>query len=95
MGGQANAAKDTGAELNEQANEEKNRLAAMSIEESFSALDDLIDRLESGQGSLEEAFACYEEGMKLVKSCNAKIEKIEKQVLVLSGPEGEEDASQF
>ena len=57
----------------------------MTIEETLAALDALIDYLESGKGSLEDAFKNYEEGMKLVKSCNEKIEKIEKQILVLSG----------
>ena len=35
--------------------------------------------------------------MKLVKSCNEKIEKIEKQIQILSGeePEGENDGQQF
>ena len=60
-------------------------IADMTIEETFAALDALIDQLESGKGSLEDAFKNYEEGMKLVKSCNEKIEKIEKQILVLSG----------
>lgn len=69
----------------------------MTIEESFAALDELIERLESGKGSLEDAFKNYEEGMKLIKSCNEKIEKIEKQIQVLSeGPaEDEEDGSQL
>ena len=50
-----------------------------------------------GDGSLEEAFADYEEGMKLVKSCNEKIEMIEKRILVLSGDqaEGTKDDGQF
>lgn len=64
---------------------------SMSIEETFQALDELIDKLERGDGSLEDAFKNYEEGMKLVKSCNEKIEKIEKQVLVLSGEQVEEE----
>ena len=61
------------------------KLAEMTIEETFAALDALIDQLESGKGSLEDAFKNYEEGMKLVKSCNEKIEKIEKQIQVLGG----------
>ncbi len=61
------------------------KMADMTIEETFAALDALIDQLESGKGSLEDAFKNYEEGMKLVKSCNEKIEKIEKQILVLGG----------
>lgn len=66
----------------------------MSIEESFEALDELIDRLESGEDSLEDAFHNYEEGMKLVKSCNEKIEKIEKKILIMSGEseDGEDDS---
>ena len=62
----------------------------MTIEETFAALDALIDQLESGKGSLEDAFKNYEEGMKLVKSCNEKIDKIEKQILVLNGEPMEE-----
>ena len=64
--------------------------ADMTIEETFAALDDLIGRLEGGKGSLEE-------GMRLVKSCNEKIEKIEKQIMVLGGgpAEEEDDGTQF
>ena len=54
------------------------------------ALDRIIGKLEKGDGSLEDAFADYEEGMKLVKSCNEKIETIEKKILVLSGDQTEE-----
>ena len=62
----------------------------MNVEETFAALDRII-------GKLEEAFADYEEGMKLVKSCNEKIEMIEKRILVLSGDqaEGTKDDGQF
>ena len=63
----------------------------MSVEETFEALDALIDRLERGEGSLEDAFKNYEQGMKLVKSCNDKIDAIEKQVMVLSGDKTEEE----
>ena len=62
----------------------------MTIEETFAALDTLIEQLESGKGSLEDAFKHYEEGMKLVKSCSEKIETIEKQILVLTGEQMED-----
>lgn len=68
----------------------------LTIEETFAALDELIDKLEGGKGSLEDAFKNYEEGMRLVKSCNEKIEKIEKQIMVLNAePAEEDDGSQF
>ena len=38
-----------------------------SIEETFAQLDELLEKLEASDTSLEESFACYEAGMKLVK----------------------------
>lgn len=60
-----------------------------SIEQTFEELDQLMEKLESSDTSLEEAFACYEKGMKLVKACGEKIDKVEKQIIVLQG--GAED----
>lgn len=61
---------------------------AKTIEKTFQELEAIIDKMERSDSSLEEAFACYEAGMKLVKECNAKIDKVEKQILMLS-EEGE------
>ena len=43
-----------------------------SIEQTFAELDELLEKLESPDTTLEESFACYETGMKLVKACNDK-----------------------
>ena len=61
-----------------------------TIEETFAQLEEIIRKLESGESSLEEAFQHYEIGMKLVKSCNEKIDKVEKKIIVLE-ENGEED----
>lgn len=42
-----------------------------------------LKKLESGESSLEESFQYYETGMKLVKFCNEKIDKVEKKMIVL------------
>lgn len=55
-----------------------------SIEENFVKLEEVIQCLESGEISLEEAFAAYSEGMQLIKACNSQIDRVEKQVLKLS-----------
>ena len=62
-------------------------LGSSDVEKRLSALEKVVfyDAAYRGKGSLEDAFKNYEEGMKLVKSCNEKIEKIEKQILVLNG----------
>ena len=56
----------------------------MTIEENFTKLEQTLEILESEEVSLEEAFAAYTEGMKLLKICNDQIDKVEKQVLKLS-----------
>lgn len=54
-----------------------------SIEQTFAELDQILEKLEDGDTSLEDSFTYYEAGMKLVRSCGEKIDKVEKQLLVL------------
>lgn len=64
-----------------------------SIEQAFEELDALMKKLEDADTSLEDSFACYEAGMKLVKACGEKIDKVEKQMIVLQeGVESDGDA---
>ena len=62
----------------------------LSLEESFVRLDEMIEKLQDQDTSLEEAFRVYQEGMALVKSCSGKIDLVEKKVMVLN-EEGEMD----
>lgn len=55
-----------------------------SIEELFSELNTVIDKLEDSDISLEDSFTYYEAGMKLIRCCSEKIDKVEKQILVLN-----------
>ena len=56
----------------------------MTIEENFAKLEETIEKLESEEISLEDAFVAYAEGMKILKDCNEQIDKVEKQVLKLT-----------
>ena len=47
--------------------------------------EDIIKKLEDGESSLEETFAGYEAGMKLVRSLSSQIDKVEKQMIILQG----------
>ncbi len=62
-----------------------------SIEQTFAELDAIMEKLESAETSLEESFALYEQGMKLVKACGEKIDKVEKQMIILQGGWEEDD----
>lgn len=55
----------------------------LNLEEMFSSLDEVIERLEGEEVSLEQSFSLYHKGMELLKQCNAQIDRVEKQVQVL------------
>ncbi len=52
----------------------------MTIEESFAKLDEMVRALESDEISLEDSFALYEEGMKLLRDVNGRIDEVEKKI---------------
>ena len=58
--------------------------AAMSIEDALKELEDIIEKMEDRNSTLEETFSYYEAGMKLVKACSGKIDKVEKKIQILS-----------
>lgn len=53
------------------------------IEESFQLLDDIVQKLESGNLPMNEALKLYKDGVKLVEKCNVQMDKVEKQIVVL------------
>lgn len=55
-----------------------------SLEENFARLEETIDKLESDELPLEEAFRAYSDGMSILKQCSDQIDRVEKQVLKLS-----------
>jgi exodeoxyribonuclease VII small subunit len=55
----------------------------LTLEQTFEKLEDLLGRLQQEDVSLEESFKLYKEGMSLIKSCNSKIDRVEKQVMKL------------
>lgn len=55
-----------------------------TLDQIFEKLEETIGKLEQEDISLEESFQLYKEGMKLIKSCNVKIDKVEKEVLKLN-----------
>ena len=57
---------------------------AKSLEDSFEELEVIIRKLEDEEVSLEESFKLYQDGMKLVKKCNSSIDKVEKELIVIS-----------
>ena len=53
-------------------------------EEAFDKLNIIIEELEKPDISLENSFSLYQEGMKLLKASNDSIDKVEKELIILS-----------
>lgn len=55
-----------------------------SMEEAFAALDEIVEQLETGEGSLEEAFQNYQKGMEWLKECSSQLDLVEKKMMLLN-----------
>lgn len=56
----------------------------MTIEASFARLKEILAAMEKEDATLEDSYRLYEEGMKLVRSCSEKIDRVEKKVQLLN-----------
>ncbi len=59
-----------------------------TLEESFKELDELIEKMQTEDLPLEEAFTLYKRGIELAQQCNDKIQKVECDIQKLN-PAGE------
>ena len=58
------------------AKKEKNQ----TFEDALSHLETLVEKMESGDGTLEQSLDWFEEGMSLIKSCRQELESAEQKV---------------
>lgn len=67
-------------------------IAQMSFEDALAELEQIVRRLESGEGKLDESVAAYERGAMLRQHCAQKLReaqmRIEKITLVDGQPTG-------
>ena len=67
------------------------KIKANSFEESINRLEELVDKMESGESSLEENLKWFEEGMDLIKTCQTQLVDADKRVQELIKPPKIED----
>lgn len=53
-----------------------------TLEQVIGRLEQVISDMEE-ETALEESFRMYHQGMELLKACNDKIDRVEKQILIL------------
>ncbi len=62
---------------------------AVDFEQSLGALQGLVERLESGDLSLEESLTAFEQGVALTRDCQLALSQAEQKVSLLTEQQGQ------
>ncbi|MDE2406269.1 MAG: exodeoxyribonuclease VII small subunit [Xanthomonadaceae bacterium] len=65
------------------------------FEQSMQALEALVEKMETGEMTLEESLTAYERGVGLYRQCQGTLEQAELRVRLLTDPARPEDARDF
>ncbi len=65
------------------------------FEQSLDELEQLVEKMEHGEMSLEDSLAAYERGVGLYRRCQSALEQAELRVRLLSDPEQPQDSEPF
>lgn len=64
--------------------------ADLSFEDALQRLEQIVQKLESGQAPLEESIALYEEGARLKAHCETRLKAAQLRVeKIVVGPDGQ------
>ena len=71
------------------AKSETAKIEAMSFEEALEELKQIVERLEKGEGKLDQAIDAYDRGAALKRHCEGKLREAKEKIEKISlGPEG-------
>ncbi len=66
------------------------------FEKSFQQLEKIVQRLETEELPLDESLELFEEGIRLSRFCNQKLEEVEKKIeLILADAKGQPRVEPF
>ena len=65
------------------------------FEHSLDELEQLVEKMEQGEMSLEVSLAAYERGVGLYRRCQAALEQAELRVRLLTDPDQPDNAQAF
>ena len=57
---------------------------AVSLEERFEQIEEIIGQMETGDVSLDQSFELYKNGLEEIRAANAMLDEMEKAMLVLN-----------
>ena len=69
--------------------------ASPDFEQSLAELQTLVERLESGELSLEDSLGAFEQGIRLTRECQAALNQAEQKVQILLERDGQLEEAPF
>ena len=70
-------------------------MAREKFEDALQKLEDIVRKMEAGDMPLEESMKSFEEGIRLIRFCSAKLEETQRRVEMLLGKEDSLQAKRF
>ena len=68
----------------------------VKFEDALSSLESIVGKLESGELSLEESLAAFEEGIRLSRICSKQLNAAEKKIeILIKGEDGKLKTENF
>ena len=68
---------------------------SINFEKTLAELEQLVERMEEGDLSLEESLKCFERGILLTKSCQKALSEAEQKVSILLEKNGKTELEPF
>lgn len=70
-------------------------MAKQSFETALKKLEEVVEKLESGEVSLDQSLKLFEQGITLVRQCSKRLDEVERKVQVLVSDEQGERLENF
>lgn len=67
----------------------------LDFEESLKQLEEIVNKMEQGQLSLEESLGAFEQGIKLTRQCQSTLKQAEQRVAKLLPKEDSYELDEF
>jgi exodeoxyribonuclease VII small subunit len=68
---------------------------ATDFEQSLNALEELVNKMEQGDLTLEQSLQAFTQGIQLTRECQARLAEAEQQVSLLLEEQGELQLTDF
>jgi exodeoxyribonuclease VII small subunit len=70
-------------------------MAKEKFEDALEKIEDIVKKMEAGDMPLDEALKSFEEGIKLIRFCSAKLDEAQRRVEILLGEEDSLQVKRF